>query len=51
MHTKSSLFKIRKLLLRKEFTKTEILGKIENEFNRHAVFQNKILQMSKPQLV
>jgi uncharacterized protein YcaQ len=51
MHTKSSLFKIRKLLLRKEFTKTEILSKIENEFNRHAVFQNKILQMSKPQLV
>lgn len=51
MYAKDSLFKIRKLLLRREFARTEILCKIENEFNRHAIFQNKTLQMSKPQLV
>lgn len=51
MYAKDSLFKIRKLLLRREFAKTEILCKIENEFNRHAIFQNKTLQMSKPQRV
>ena len=51
MYTKDSVFKIRKLLLRREFAKTEVLCKIKNEFNRHAIFQNKTLQMSKPQLV
>lgn len=51
MYAKDSLFKIRKLLLRRDFAGMEILCKIENEFNRHAIFQNKTLQMSKPQLV
>jgi hypothetical protein len=51
MYAKDSFFKIRKLLLRREFARTEILCKIENEFNRHAIFQNKTLQLSEPQLV
>jgi uncharacterized protein YcaQ len=51
IHTKDRFFKVRKLLLRKEFANTKILCKIEREFNRHATFQNKTLQMSKPQPV
>lgn len=51
MYVKDSLFKVRKLLLRKEFGDAETVCKIENQFNRHAIFQNKTLQMSKPQLV
>jgi uncharacterized protein YcaQ len=48
---KDLFFKVRKHLLRKEFANTKILCKIEREFNRHAIFQNKTLQMGKPQLV
>lgn len=51
MYTKNSVFRVRKLLLRKEYADTEMFCKIENEFNRHAIFQNKTLQMSKPQLI
>lgn len=51
MYAKDFLFTIRKLLLRREFATTETLWKIQNEFNRHAIFQNKTLRMSKPQLV
>jgi uncharacterized protein YcaQ len=51
MYTKSPLFKIQKLLLRKEFANAEVTCKIEDGFNRHAIFQGKRLQVSKPRLV
>jgi uncharacterized protein YcaQ len=49
IHRKDRFFKIRKVLLRKEFANTKILCKIEREFDRHAIFQNKTLQISEPQ--
>lgn len=51
MYTKSRLFKIRRLILRKEFATSELLSKIEDEFRRHADFQNKTLEMIAPKLV
>jgi len=51
IHAKDTFLKIRKLLLRKEFVDAEMLYKIDRELNPDAVFQNKTLQMSKPQLV
>ena len=50
-YIKNPFYKIRKLLLRKEFASREILCKIEDELSRHAIFQNKTLQMKKPQLI
>ncbi len=51
MYANDSFFRIRKLLLRKEFAITEMIFEIKKEFDRHAVFRNKTLQMSEPQLV
>jgi len=50
-YTKNPFYKIRRFLLRKQFASREILRRIEDEFSRHAVFQNKTLQMKKPQLI
>jgi len=41
MSVKSQFFKVRELILRKEFWTSEIFSKIENEFMKHAKFQNK----------
>jgi len=46
IYTNDPFFKVRKLLLRKKLTNTKILCEVENEFNRHAIFQNKTLRMS-----
>ncbi|MDH5447807.1 MAG: winged helix DNA-binding domain-containing protein [Candidatus Bathyarchaeota archaeon] len=51
MYAKSSLFKIRRLILRKEFATSEISSKMEGEFRKHADFQNKILEMTAPELI
>lgn len=51
MYAKSRLFKIRRLVLCKEFATSEILSKIKNEFRRHANFQNKTLNMIAPKLI
>jgi len=51
MYAKSRLFKVKRLILRKEFATSEILSKIEDEFLRHADFQNKALEMSTPNLI
>lgn len=51
MYAKSRFFKVKKLILRKEFVSSEISFKIEDEFMRHAEFQNKILEMADPKLV
>ena len=49
IHRKDPFFKVRKLLLIKEFANTKTLCKIEHEFNRHSTFQNKTLQISETQ--
>ena len=46
MYAKSPIFKVKKLLLRKEFAVKDVLRKIRNEFARHAEFQNKNLSMT-----
>jgi hypothetical protein len=51
MYAKSSFFKVRKLTLRKEFAGSGMSSKIEDEFMRHANFQNKTLEMVDPKLV
>jgi hypothetical protein len=51
MHAKSRFFKVRKLTLRKEFAGSEMSSKIEDEFMRHAEFQNKTLEMVDPKLI
>jgi len=51
IYAKNPFYKMRSLLLRKEFASREILRMIEDEFSRHAIFQNKTLQMKKPQLI
>ena len=51
MYAKSRFFKVRKLTLRKEFAGSEMVSKIEDEFVRHAKFQNKTLKMTSPKLV
>jgi len=51
MYKKESFLRTRKFVLRKEFASTEILRKIETEFNHHAIFQKKTLQLSRPQSV
>jgi len=51
MYAKSRFFKVEGLTLRKEFTASEILTKIEDEFMRHAKFQNKTLEMINPKLI
>jgi len=51
MYAKSRLFKIRRLILRKEFATSEMLSKIEDEFRKHADFQNKTLEMIAPKIV
>jgi len=48
MRSNSKSLKVQQLTLRKEFVNTEILSRIENEFERHAKFQNKTLEMTKP---
>jgi len=50
-YAKNPFYKIRILLLRKQFASREILSRIKDEFSRHAIFQNKTLQMKKPQLI
>jgi len=51
MHAKSRLFKVKRLILLREFATSEILSKIENEFMGHADFQNKTLEMVSPKLI
>jgi uncharacterized protein YcaQ len=51
MYTRSPVFKVRRLLLRKELTTFEIVAKIEDEFRRHADFQDKTLEMKAPTMV
>jgi len=51
MYVKSRLIKIRRLALYKAFATSEVLSKIEDEFRRHADFQNKTLKMIAPRLI
>ncbi len=51
MYAKSPFFKVKKLILLREFATSEILSKIEDEFVRHADFQNKTLKMIVPDLI
>jgi len=51
MYKKDAFFMVREFLLQRKFANAETLCKIGNEFSRHAIFQSKILQMNKPQLV
>ena len=51
MYVKSRFFKVKKLILRKEFISSEILSEIKYEFKRHAKFQNKILKITSPKLL
>jgi hypothetical protein len=51
MYAKSRFFKVERLTLRKEFATSEILTKIEEEFMRHAKFQNKTLEMINSKLI
>ena len=51
IYAKSKFFKVKRLILRKEFASSEILTKIEDEFLRHAKFQNKTLEMIDPKLI
>ncbi|MFP3984924.1 MAG: DNA glycosylase AlkZ-like family protein [Candidatus Bathyarchaeia archaeon] len=51
MAKKSPLFKIRRLLLRKRFATSHILSKIEDEFIRHANFQDKKFKSATPTIV
>jgi uncharacterized protein YcaQ len=51
MYARSPVFKIKKLLLRKELTTSEMVVRIEDEFRRHADFQDKTLEMKAPKLV
>ena len=51
MYAKSRLFKVRRLIVRREFANPERLSQIEDEFVRHADFQNKTLEMIAPKLV
>jgi len=51
MYVKFRFFKVKKLILRKEFISSEILFEIEYEFKRHAKFKNKILKITSPKLV
>jgi len=46
MYAKSRFFKVKKLILRREFATSETLSQVENEFARHADFQNKTLEMT-----
>ena len=46
MYAKSRFFKVKRLILRRVFATSEILSKIEDEFVRHADFQNKTLEMA-----
>jgi uncharacterized protein YcaQ len=46
IHRKDRFFKVRKLLLTKKSRHAKILREIEREFNRHAIFQSKTLQIS-----
>jgi len=48
MYAQSPIFKVRKLMLRKEFVVKDILREIRDEFARHAEFQNKNLSMITP---
>jgi len=51
MHAKSRFFKVKNLILRREFANSELLSQVENEFVRHADFQNKTLEMTAPKLI
>lgn len=50
IYAKSQFFKVKRLTLRKEFASPEILSRIEDEFMRHAEFQNKTLETISPKL-
>jgi hypothetical protein len=47
MYAKSRLFKVKKLTLCKELATAQMLSSIEDEFVRHAKFQNETLEMTK----
>jgi len=51
MYAKSRVFKVKNLILRREFATSEILSKIEDEFVRHADFHNKTPEMTAPHVV
>ena len=51
MYARSPFFKIKRLLLRKDITTSKMVAKIEDEFRRHADFQDKTLEMKAPNLV
>lgn len=51
MHAKSRLFKVKRLILLREFATSEILSKVENEFMRYADFLDKTLEMFPPKLI
>lgn len=51
MYAKSRFLKVKKLLLRRELVNSRVLSKIEEEFTRHAEFQNKALEMIAPRLI
>ncbi len=50
MYAKSQFFKVKRLTLREEFATSEVLARIEDEFMRHAKFQNKTLEMVNPKV-
>jgi uncharacterized protein YcaQ len=51
MYAKSPFFKVKRLTLRREFATSEMLARIEDEFVRHAHFQGKALETTKPKLI
>jgi len=51
MYAKSQFFKVKKLILLRKFVTSEMSSKIEDEFLRHADFQNKTLEMTAPKLI
>lgn len=51
MYADSPFFKVKSLLLRKEFATSNIISKIRQEFARHAGFQNKTLVMTEEKLI
>jgi hypothetical protein len=48
MYAQSPVLKVKKLLIRKQFTTSKALSKIEYEFSRHADFQSKALEIVAP---
>ena len=51
MYAKSRFFKVKRLTLRKEFATPEILSGIEDEFIRHAKFQDKTFETINPKFI